>query len=357
MNVEFYPLTVSNIDRLSPDAVAIDFQLDEQLKETFSFSQGQHVIIEAEIDGEKVRRSYSISVGKDSGQLQIGVKKITDGVFSSFANEQLRVGDVLQVMPPQGHFYTELDATSQKHYALIAAGSGITPMLSIAQTVLAQESNAHVTLIFGNKTTQSMMFKERVSFLKNHYMNRFSLINVFSKEEQEAEVLYGRISGEKLKNLQNDHLIDMQSFDECFLCGPHQMVKSVEETLLAAGLEAGNIHYELFYAGDEVLPELTAEQKADKSIKRVVVKSGGRKLTLELTSTGDDILESAMQHGLDLPFSCKGGVCATCKAKVISGEVRMDRNYCLTDKEVEEGMILTCQSHPISAHVEVDYDV
>ena len=357
MNVEFYPLRVSHIDRLCPDAVAVDFELDAALKETFAFSHGQHVIIEAEIAGEKVRRSYSISVAKGSDKLQIGIKKITNGVFSSFANEQLQVGDVLQVMPPQGHFYTDLDTANKKHYALIAAGSGITPMLSIAQSVLAQEPDAHVTLIYGNKTTQSMMFKERVSFLKNHYMTRFSLINIFSKEEQEAEVLHGRISGDKLSELEKDHLIDMQQFDECFLCGPQQMVKSVEQTLLDAGIKAENIHYELFYAGDEVLPELTAEQKADKTIKQVVVKSGGRKLTLELTSTGDDILESAMQHGLDLPFSCKGGVCATCKAKVISGEVRMDRNHCLTDKEVAEGMILTCQSHPVSAHVEVDYDV
>lgn len=357
MNVEFYPLRVSNIERLCPDAVAIDFAVDETLTDTFQFEQGQHLVIEAQINGEKVRRSYSISAATKSNRLQVGIKKIANGVFSSYANEQLKVGDVLQVMPPQGHFYTTLNAEQSKHYALIAAGSGITPMLSIAESVLAAEPLAQVTLIYGNKTTQSMMFKERVSFLKNHYMTRFSLINVFTKEEQEAAVLHGRISAEKMHDLQKDHLIDMQSFDECFLCGPQQMVQSVEGALKEAGIASDNIHYELFYAGDEVLPELTAEQKADTSIKQVVVKSGGRKLTLELTSTGTDILDSAMQHGLDLPFSCKGGVCATCKAKVIDGEVRMDRNHCLTEREVADGMILTCQSHPVSAQVEVDFDV
>ncbi|MEH6444411.1 MAG: 2Fe-2S iron-sulfur cluster-binding protein [Oceanospirillaceae bacterium] len=357
MNVEFYPLKVSNINKLCPDAVAIDFAVDSHLTQVFKFYHGQHLIIEAEIEGEKVRRSYSISVGSNSATLQVGIKKINQGVFSSFANEKLQVGDILQVMPPQGHFYTPLDESQQKHYALIAAGSGITPMLSIAESVLAIEPDAQVTLLFGNKTTQSMMFKERVSFLKNRYMQRFSLVNVFSREEQEAEVLHGRLSGEKLIALEENHLIDMSSFDECFLCGPQQMVKSVEATLINAGINTKNIHYELFYAGDEVLPELTAAQKSDKSIKEVVVKSGGRKLTLELTATGTNILDSAMQHGLDLPFSCKGGVCATCKAKVVSGEVRMDRNHCLTAEEVVQGMILTCQAHPVSARVEVDYDV
>jgi ring-1,2-phenylacetyl-CoA epoxidase subunit PaaE len=357
MNVELYPLTVSNIERLCPDAVAIDFSLSNELKETFKFKHGQHLILEASIAGEKVRRSYSISVASNSNKLQIGVKKITDGVFSSFVNEQLQVGDTLHVMPPQGHFYTPLDETQAKHYGLIAAGSGITPMLSIAESVLSSEPQAQVTLIYANKTTQSMMFKERISFLKNRYMQRLNLVNVYSKEEQEAQVLHGRLSFDKMLALQTDHLIEMASFDECFLCGPQQMVKSVESALLEAGVAATNIHYELFYAGDEKLPELSAEQKADKSIKQVVVKSGGRKLTLELTATGTDILESAMQRGLDLPYSCKGGVCATCKAKVVSGEVRMDRNHSLTAQEVAQGMILTCQSHPVSDHVEVDYDV
>ncbi|EPJ49561.1 MAG: ferredoxin [Osedax symbiont Rs2] len=357
MNVEFYPLTVSKISRLCPDAVAINFAVQEHLEDIFKFQQGQHLIIEADINGDKVRRSYSISVAADSDELQVGIKKISNGIFSNFANEQLKVGDILRVMPPQGHFYTDLNSAHNKHYGLVAAGSGITPMLSIAETVLAREPDSLVTLIFSNKTAQSMMFKERVSFLKNRYMSRFSWVNIFSREEQEAEVLHGRLSANKMQALQSERLIDMRSFDECFLCGPHQMVKSVESALLDAGVAAKNIHYELFYAGDEKLPELTAEQKADKSVKQVVVKSGGRKLTLELTSTGTDILESAMQHGLDLPFSCKGGVCATCKAKVISGEVRMDRNHCLTDKEVEQGMILTCQSHPISDRVEVNFDV
>jgi len=357
MNVEFFPLQVSNIARLCPDAVSIDFKVDEHLKELFKFHQGQHLIVEADINGEKVRRSYSISVAKGSGNLQIGIKKISEGLFSSFANEQLKVGDTLQVMPPQGHFYTALDAKQQKHYALIAAGSGVTPMLSIAESVLSEEPDSQVTLLFANKTTQSMMFKERMSFLKNRYMHRFSIINVFSKEEQEAQVLHGRISAEKIQALAKSRLLDLQSIDECFLCGPQAMIQSVEPTLLEAGIPPENIHYELFYAGDEVLPELSAAQKADKSMKEVVVKSGGRKLTLNLTSTGTDILDSALDHGLDLPFSCKGGVCATCKAQVVSGEVRMDRNHSLTDKEVAQGMILTCQSHPVSAKVEVDFDV
>lgn len=357
MNVEFYPLQVSNISRLCPDAVAIDFKVDEHLQALFKFQQGQHIIIEADINGEKVRRSYSISVAKGSETLQVGIKKISDGVFSNFANEQLQVGDTLQVMPPQGHFYTSLHSEQQKHYALIGAGSGITPLLSIAESVLSAEPSSQVTLLFANKTTQSMMFKERLSFLKNRYMSRFSIINIFSKEEQEAQVLHGRLGADKIQALDTGHLLDMKSFDECFLCGPQSMVKSLETALLGAGIQPENIHYELFYAGDEVLPELSAAVKADKSIKEVVVKSGGRKLTLSLTTTGTDILESALEHGLDLPFSCRGGVCATCKAKVISGEVRMDKNHSLTEQEVAEGMILTCQSHPVSSHVEVDFDV
>lgn len=361
MSVQFYPLTVSHIESLCSDAVAINFSVQPEHQHLFCFEQGQHLTLEAEIEGERVRRSYSISIAKGDPErcesLQVAVKQIAGGVFSTFANNQLQVGDTVNAMLPQGHFYTELDPSHKQHYALVAAGSGITPMLSIAETVLAQEPYSKVSLIFANKTSQSMMFKDRLSFLKNRYLQRFHWINLFSKEEQESELLNGRISGEKIHQMHEQHLLDLTSFDQGFICGPQQMVQSVEQAFLTAGLSPQQIHYELFYAGDDQPVVLSAADTLDQSLKTVVVKSGGRRLTLSLKRSGTDILESALSQGLDLPFSCKGGVCATCKAKVISGEVRMDRNHSLSQQEVESGMILTCQSHPVSDDVEIDFDV
>ncbi|MGB1238110.1 MAG: 1,2-phenylacetyl-CoA epoxidase subunit PaaE [Pseudomonadales bacterium] len=357
MSAQFYPIEVERIERLTPDAVAIDFAVAPEHRELFAFHQGQHLTLEAQIQGESVRRSYSISCATRSGQLQVGVKKIPGGAFSSFANESLKVGDVLQAMPPQGHFYTQMNPQQCKHYALIAAGSGITPLLSTAETVLSCEPDAKVTLLYANKTSQSMMFKERLSFLKNRYMSRFQWINVFTREEQDATVLNGRIDGERLHALEAANVIQLDAFDEYMLCGPQQMILSVEEVLQQRGVSSESIHYELFYADAQEPVELSAEQLADTSEKEVVVKASGRKLRLALQGTGVDILESALEHGLDLPYSCKGGVCATCKAKVISGEVRMDRNHSLTSQEVEQGYVLSCQAHPVSQRVEIDFDI
>ena len=357
---KFYPLRLSSVRLETESAVCITFDVPENLRQTFEFIQGQYLTLRTVLNGEEIRRSYSICAGVDDGKLQVAVKHIEDGAFSSFAFK-LVVGDVVDVMPPQGSFYTALAPENCYKYLCICAGSGITPMLSIVKSVLSREPKSEVTLLYGNRNSASVMFKEDLSFLKNRYMTRFNWINILSREEQDAEVLYGRIDNRKGDELGRKGLISLAGTREFFLCGPESMISEVSRGLRANGVEESHIHYELFYASAEDAKEVVEKHHARAKqyggqLSEVVVTVAGRSSRFELTADGENILDAAMSNGADLPFSCKGGVCATCKARVMEGEVDMDLNHALTDQEVAQGMILTCQAHPVSRKVVIDFD-
>ncbi len=361
MSTEFYSLTIQSVEKLTKDAVALTFDVPDSLKDTFQYIQGQHLTLKETIAEQDVRRSYSICNSAQQQKLTVGIKKIATGLFSNFANEKLKAGMILDVMPPQGHFYTDLAKNNKKNYLMLAVGSGVTPILSQVQTILAAEPESKVTLIYGNKSTPLMMFREKLCFIKNDYLTRFQWINLFTKEENDAELFNGRISQQKLNDLNEAKLIDLKSFDDVFVCGPEEMINEVVTYLKTIGFSDEKLHYELFFAGASEqkaqASQIERAQKYGEKIASVSVKVAGRKTIMELAMGGDNILDAAMEHGADLPFSCKGGVCATCKAKVVKGEVEMDMNHSLTPQEVEEGMILTCQAHPVSDDVEIDFDL
>ncbi len=356
----FYPLRLLSVEQETDSAVCITFDVPEGLKEKFNFIQGQYLTLRTILDDEEIRRSYSICSGVDDNKLQVAIKHIAGGAFSAFAF-QLKAGDILEVMPPQGNFYTSLSSESIKRYLCICAGSGITPVLSIIKSVLSREPNSEVTLLYGNRNSASVMFKEQLSFVKNRYMNRFNWVNILSREEQDAEVLFGRIDNRKGDELARKGLINLKGTSEFFLCGPESMISEVSRGLRANGVDESHIHYELFYASAEDAKEVVEKHHARAKqyggqLSEVLVTVAGRSSRFALTADGENILDAAMANGADLPFSCKGGVCATCKARLMEGRVEMDLNHALTEQEVAEGLILTCQAHPVSETVVVDFD-
>lgn len=360
-DTNFYKLNVAAVVPETDTAVQVIFDIPGELKTKYDFIQGQYLTLKQTINGEDVRRSYSICSAVGDEQLRVGIKKIDDGVFSTYANEQLKAGDILEVMPPQGKFYTELNPTNAKNYMCIAAGSGITPMLSIIKTVLATEPNSKVTLIYGNQRVKTMMFRDELSDIKNANMERFQWINILSREEHEAEVLHGRINNKKGAELQSRKLITINEFNEFFLCGPEAMISEVSRGLRSEGIDESQIHYELFGASAEAAQAAVQKhheraEKYGKLVSNVTLMSGGRRVNFDLSADGENLLDAGIDNGVDLPFSCKGGVCATCKAKLIEGEVEMDLTHGLEQYEIDKGFILTCQSHPVSEKVVVDFD-
>jgi ring-1,2-phenylacetyl-CoA epoxidase subunit PaaE len=361
MSTRFHPLKITDIRPADTDqAVAIDFEVPAEFADAFRFTQGQYLTLRTDVDGEEVRRSYSICAGLDDGRLRVGVKKVDGGIFSTWANQDLQPGDVIDVMPPQGDFHVELDPERERWYMFICAGSGITPVLSIVKTVLNREPKSHVTLLYGNQRTATMMFRNELAFLKNKYMERLHWINIFSREPQESDLFTGHLDNRKGGRL-NQRLINIREHDEFFLCGPEAMISEVSRGLRGEGIAEEHIHYELFGSSAEdarrAVEKHHARAREHKGlVSEVSVISDGREYRFELTADGGNILDAGIENGIDLPFSCKGGVCATCKARLVEGEVDMDRNQALQPEEIEAGFILTCQSHPISKRVTVDYD-
>ncbi len=358
--MNFHPLIISDISKETDAAVCLTFDVPADLSETYRFTQGQYLTLKTHIDGAEVRRSYSICSGVDDGVLRVAVKQVAGGVFSTFANKELSQGDIIEVMPPQGAFFTPLDEDSERNYLCIAAGSGITPIISIIKTVLKREPRSQVTLLYGNQRVATMMFKEELEDIKNQYMSRFQWINILSRERQDLEILNGRINNRKGAELIR-HLLDLHAIDEFFLCGPEAMISEVSRGLRAEGIDENKIHYELFAASAEAAAARVARHHARARklaglVAQVTVNADGRQTRFELGADGQNILDGALDNGVDLPFACKGGVCATCKAKLLEGEVDMDINHALEDDEVAAGYILTCQSHPVSARVVVDFD-
>ena len=357
---EFYSLPIAAVRKETEQAVCVTFAVPPGLRDTFEFTQGQYLTLRAIIDGREVRRSYSICSGIGDEPLKIAIKRIEGGVFSTHANESLAPGQSIDVMPPRGSFFTPLDSGKARSYLCIAAGSGITPILSIIKSVLKTEPASQVTLLFGNQRVSTMMFREELEELKNRYMSRLQWINILSREHQDVEILNGRINNRKGAELCR-HLINLHAIDEFFLCGPEAMISEVSRGLRAEGIDESKIHYELFASSADDAAAAVAKHHA-RAVRmagkmcRVTVKAGGRELHFELSADGENILDGGLDNGADLPFACKGGVCATCKAKLVEGEVEMDLDHALTREEVDAGYILTCQAHPISESVMVDFD-
>jgi len=352
----FHPLRVAGVERLTQDAVAITFAVPDDLRAEYAFTQGQHLTLRTEVDGVEVRRNYSICAPATSGRLRIGVKRLTGGAFSGHANTALRVGDEVEVMTPTGRFFTALDPTHAKHYCAVAAGSGITPVLSIVSTVLEVEKASTVTLVYGNRTTASVMFLEELADLKDRYPTRFRLVNVLSREPQEVELFSGRIDAEKMRRLLAT-LVLPATVDEWFLCGPFAMVEQARLVLHESGVPASAVHTELFHVDGEA-PRESVEVDAERieGTSTVSVTLDGRASTVQVPRSGLRVLDAVLAVRADAPFACKGGVCGTCRAKVLTGEVRMERNYALEPDEVEAGFVLACQSHPVTDEVELDFD-
>jgi len=358
MSIHFHRLAVKEIKKETPECVSLLFDVPEELKKDFQFSQGQSLTMRAIINGEEVRRTYSICSSPLENQLKVAVKKVVGGAFSSYANEQLKKGDVLEVMQPVGKFYTELNPAQKKNYLAFAAGSGITPVLSLIKTTLATEQESSFTLVFGNKNRGSIIFFEELESLKNKYMERFNLVHILSREKTETAVNFGRINTEKLNDL--GKLVDYAGTDEFFICGPEEMIFCVKDFLEAKEVDKKKIHFELFTSpGQRTKPE-ARNQKSEETgpMSRIVMKVDGRSFDFDLPLASDTtILDAALQQGADLPYACKGGMCCTCKAKLLEGEVMMDVHWGLEEEEVEKGYILTCQSHPKTEKVVVDFDV
>jgi ring-1,2-phenylacetyl-CoA epoxidase subunit PaaE len=350
----FHPLRVSDVTALTDDAVCIEFDVPPELASDYDYVQGQHLTIRTTHAGDDVRRSYSICAPAGSGRLRIGVKVLPGGHFSGFAAGGLAVGDVLEVMTPSGRFHTPLDPAHEKHYCAIAAGSGITPIYSIIATTLEQEPSSRVTLIFANRTSRSVMFLEELEDLKDTYPDRFHLIHVLSREAQDAELLSGRLDAGRLTKI-NETLVPIETVDDWFLCGPFEMVVDLREALLEQGVDAHHVHSELFHV--ESTPSVRHEAPATEGKgSEVTINLDGRRSVFTLSGDDVSVLEAALRVRADAPFACRGGVCGTCRAKVVEGEVVMDTNYALEPEEIEAGYVLTCQSHPTTPRLSVDYD-
>jgi ring-1,2-phenylacetyl-CoA epoxidase subunit PaaE len=354
----FHPLRVASIERLTDDAVAITFDVPPHLREQFRFQAGQHVSIRSPVVGDEVRRNYSICApATDDQRLRIGVKRIPHGVFSSYVAERLRPGDTLDIMTPTGRFSTALHAGQRKRYGAIAAGSGITPVLSILSTALEVEAESSAVLVYVNRTTLSIMFLEDLEDLKNRYPDRFQLIHVLDEEPQDVEILSGRLDAKRLGRIL-DHLVLPADVDEWFLCGPLPMTDAAREVLLAYGADDQHIHRELFFVGPPpaASSRTTAPVAEPETGAEVTVLLDGRSQTFMLPEDGASILDATLRYRADAPFACKNGVCGTCRAKVVAGQVRMDANYALEPVDVAAGYALACQSHPAADRVVLDFD-
>jgi ring-1,2-phenylacetyl-CoA epoxidase subunit PaaE len=358
--VRWHELTVSAVEPLTDDAVAVTLAVPPELEETFAFAAGQHLTLRREVNGVDLRRSYSICVSpawaRAHHALRVGVKHLADGAFSSWLVRSLAPGDQVQVMAPQGHFVGPVRPGAARHHAAIAAGSGITPVLSLLTDALESEPLSQATLLYGNRRTSSVMFLEELEDLKNRFPARLNLVHVLSREEQEAELLSGRLDGERLSRLL-DALLPPASVDEWYLCGPFAMVTGAQELLVARGVDPRRVHLELFHVGDEPpVPRTELEAAADAESATVTVNLDGRTTRFEMADRAETVLAATLRARPDAPFACTGGVCGTCRARLVRGEVRMDRNYALEPEELERGLVLACQSHPVTDEVELDYD-
>ena len=358
MSVMFHPLPVKAIEADTPESLIVSFSVPDSLREAFGFTQGQYLTLRSTIDGKDLRRSYSICAGVDDGELRVAVRRVNGGAFSTWIHQHLKVGDTVQVMAPQGRFFVPIEPASRRHHVGIAGGSGITPILSIMKTVLAREPHSQFTLIYSNRTPASTMFKEEIEDLKNRYMARLSLHHVFTQEHVDAPLYAGRLDSDKLGTFLGK-VLDPAGIDNVYVCGPFQMNDEAELALKAAGVPEERIHIERFgvaSAGPAAGAVLHQPQAGDAETARVVIVRDGLHREIGFSKDQPSILDAASAAGLEVPFSCTSGVCATCRCKVLEGEVRMERNFALDKAEVEAGFVLACQAHPLTPRVVLSFD-
>ena len=359
MSTIFHPLTVRSVQPDTAEAVIVSFDVPPALRAVFGFTQGQYLTLRTDIDGQDLRRSYSICAGVDDGELRVGVRKVRGGVFSNWINASLQAGDTIQVMAPQGRFFVPLEPTARRHHVGIAGGSGITPILSIMKTVLAREPLSEFTLIYGNRQLRSTMFKEELEDLKNRYMSRLVLHHVFSDEQTDAALNQGLMNREKISAFLGS-VVQADRIDHVYICGPFQMNDEAEAALLAAGVPEQRIHIERF--GVAQLPDgqvgavIHEARPGDAEVARVLIIRDGLRREIEFRKDQPSILDCATAAGMEVPFSCTSGVCGTCRAKLLEGEVRMERNFALDKNEVATGFVLTCQAHPLTERVVLSFD-
>jgi ring-1,2-phenylacetyl-CoA epoxidase subunit PaaE len=352
---KFHPLPIARVERETRDAVAVTFAVPPELRDAFRYQQGQHVTLRAQIGGQDTRRSYSICAAVQDAMLRIAIKRNPGGLFSIWANEHLKAGDTLDVMPPLGHFNVALDPSRSRHFVAFAAGSGITPIISIVKTTLATEPRSHFTLFYGNRASSTVMFKEELAAMKDVWLPRLNLVHVLSREAQDIELLHGRIDREKADALLA-HWVDLPTIDAAFVCGPDGMMHAVSEALAGRGFPEDRIRIERFATSiphHEHRPQPVVPGHAQCEVT-AIIDGTTRKFVLDRAQ--ENILDAGLKAGVELPYSCKGGVCSTCRAKLVEGEVDMDVNYALEDYEVARGFVLTCQSYPVTDRVTVDYD-
>jgi ring-1,2-phenylacetyl-CoA epoxidase subunit PaaE len=355
---KFYPLTVVDVRRETRDSVVVTFDIPDALKDTFHFIQGQYLTFRTRIDDEEVRRSYSICAAVQDPALRIGIKKVAGGLFSTWANEALQPGQVLEAMPPMGNFHVPLDPTHRKHYAVFAGGSGITPILGLTKTTLLAEPHSAVTLFYGNEATSSIMFREELEDLKNEHLGRFNLIHILNREHQDIDLFNGMLTKDKCAQL-FQHWLDIKTVDTAFICGPQAMMIQVSEALQEHGLDKRQIKFELFTTGEAPKRARKTEAVAKtvgNNTCEVTVILDGRASSFQLEKNTDTLLDAALKEGTELPYACKGGVCSTCRAMLVEGEVDMNANFALEDYEIARGYILACQSYPVTDKITIDYD-
>ena len=355
---KFHTLSIADIYKETKDCSVITFDVPEALQSEFQYKQGQYLTLRTELEGKEVRRSYSLCSSPIDNKWQVAVKQINGGVFSTFANNQLAAGDTLDVMPPHGTFCTEVNPEASKNYIAFAAGSGITPMLSIIKTHLAKEPKSTFKLFYLNGTVKSIIFKEELEQLKNTYFDRFEIFYFLTKEHRSAELFNGRFTKEKIQVL-TDKIIDLSETDDCFICGPEEMIFLIRDELTAAGLAKEKIHYELFTTGLTVEDKLRITKIVEKKVEgtEVTIIDGGKEFHFVMGDDFDNILDGAIAAGADLPYACKGGVCSTCRCQVVEGTAEMKLNYSLEEDELAKNYILSCQAVPTSKKVVVDFGI
>lgn len=357
MSSKFYQIPVKDVVKTTAECTLISFKIDEALKEQFDYKQGQYLTLKALINGEEVRRSYSLCSAPLDGEWKVAVKKIPGGKFSTFANDVLRKGDVLEVMPPDGRFFVAIAPDQKKNYIAFAAGSGITPILSIIKTHLHQEPESTFTLFYVNQSVASIILKEEIEGLKNQFLSRFEVFHFLTREERNIPLFNGRIDREKL-DIIFGKMVDQSTVDDYFICGPEAMIFLVRDYLKEIGVASKKVHFELFgTASSNGNGPAKKAPVIDSNVQSEVhILEGGKTFKFKIPKGSNNILDAALERQADLPFACKGGVCCTCRAKVVEGKVDMEINYGLEEEEVDAGYVLTCQAIPVSEKVVVDFD-
>ena len=353
--MKFYPLRVTHIRKDIREAVVVTLKPDDADQEHFAYRPGQYLTFKKTFEGEELRRSYSICSSANDNQLRIGVKRVDGGWFSQWANEELVVGDVLEAMPPKGKFLNEIEPETQKNYLMFAVGSGITPILGLTKTILETEPNAKVILTYVNRSFNTIMFRDELSDLKDRFLTRLSVLHILKTDAGDMDLLNGRVDGEKLDQLFTRWMAPAAA-DKAFICGPRELLFLISDKLREHGMPKEKIKIELFASA----PPKTSRPKTDaasakKDVKATVIMDGQTRM-FEMSRSGETVLEAAQAANIELPFSCKGGVCSTCCAKVITGKLEMQTNYALEDYEVERGLALTCQSIPLTDEITITFD-